>query len=130
MIPDCRAIVTGAGGSVCGRAIARQFAKNDAAVVVSDIDENGGHETVRLIEGAGGRAVFFRADVRDEQQVRDLIAFAEQTYGRVTGLVNNASGPFRPGDETEHWADTVNPLFCALEATQSRKRSKVYLERG
>jgi NAD(P)-dependent dehydrogenase (short-subunit alcohol dehydrogenase family) len=123
MIPDCRVIVTGAGGSGCGRAIARQFAKNDAAVVVSDIHENGGYETVRLIEGTGERAVFFRA----EQQVRDLIAFAEQTYGRVTVLANNASAPFRPGDETEHWSD---PLFCALEATQSGKCSKVYSERG
>jgi len=105
MIPNCIAIVTGAGGSGCGRAIARQFAKNGAAVIASDIDENGGHETVRLIEGAGGRAVFFRADVRDELQVRDLIAFGERTYGRVTVLVNNASAPFRPGDETEYWAD-------------------------
>jgi NAD(P)-dependent dehydrogenase (short-subunit alcohol dehydrogenase family) len=83
MIPNCIAIVTGAGGSGCGRAIARQFAKSGGSVVASDINENG-HETVRLIEGDGGRAVFFRADVRDEQQVRDLIAFGEQTYGRVT----------------------------------------------
>ena len=37
---------------------------------------------MRLIEGAGGRAVFCRADVRDERQVRDLIAFAERSYGR------------------------------------------------
>lgn len=102
MIPDCIAVVTGAGGSGCGRAIARRFAKDGAAVVASDINENGGHETVRLIEDAGGRAVFFRADVRDERQVRDLIAFAEQSYGGVSVLVNNASGPFRPGDETEH----------------------------
>jgi NAD(P)-dependent dehydrogenase (short-subunit alcohol dehydrogenase family) len=119
MIPNCIAIVTGAGGSGCGRAIARQFAKNGAAVIASDINENGGHETVRLIEGAGGRAVFFRTDVRDELQVRDLIAFGERTYGRVTVLVNNASAPFRPGDETEYWADTVQTDFLgALYATR------------
>jgi NAD(P)-dependent dehydrogenase (short-subunit alcohol dehydrogenase family) len=119
MIPDCIAIITGAGGSGCGRAIARRFAKDGAAVVASDINEHGGHETVRLIEGAGGRAVFFRADVRDEQQVRDLIGFGEQTYGRVTVLVNNASGPFRRGDETEYWADTVQTEFLgALYATR------------
>jgi 3-oxoacyl-[acyl-carrier protein] reductase len=76
---------------------------------------------VRLIEGAGGRAVFFRADVRDEQQVCDLIAFGEQTYGRVTVLVNNAFAPFRPGDETEYWADTVRTEFLgALYATRYR----------
>jgi NAD(P)-dependent dehydrogenase (short-subunit alcohol dehydrogenase family) len=119
MIPDCIAIVTGVGGSGCGRAIARRFAKEGAAVVASDINEYGGHETVRLIESAGGRAVFFRADIRDEQQVRDLIGFGEQIYGRVTVLVNNASGPFRPGDETEYWADTVQIEFLgALYATR------------
>lgn len=119
MVPDCTAIVTGAGGSGCGRAIARRFAKDGAAVVASDINENGGHETVRLIESAGGRAVFFRADVRDEQQVRGLIEFGEQTYGRVTVLVNNASGPFRPGDEAEYWADIVQTEFLgAVYATR------------
>lgn len=119
MIPDCIAIVTGAGGSGCGRAIAKRFATEGAAVVASDINEHGGHETVRLIEGAGGRAVFFRADIRDEQQVRDLIGFGEQIYGRVTVLVYNASGPFRPGDETEYWSDTVQIEFLgALYATR------------
>ena len=63
MTPDCIAI-------------ARRLAKDGAAVVASDINENGGHETVRLIEGAGGRAVFFRTDVRDEQQVRDWLLSA------------------------------------------------------
>ncbi len=119
MISDCVAIVTGSGGTGCGRAIARRFAKDGAAVVASDINEKGGHETVRLIERAGGRAVFFRADVRDEQQVGDLIAFGERTFGRVTVLVNNASGPFRPGDAMEHWADTVQTEFLgALYATR------------
>ena len=47
------AIVTGAGGVGCGRAIALHFARAGAAVVVSDINEAGGHETVRLIEGGG-----------------------------------------------------------------------------
>ena len=87
-------------------------------MVASDIDEKGGHETVRLIEQAGGRAVFSRADVREEQQVRDLIAFGERTYGRVTTLVNNASA-FRPGDATDHWEDTVKTEFLgALYATR------------
>ena len=43
-------IVTGAGGTGCGRAIAQRFAGRGAAVVVSDINEAGGHDTVRLIE--------------------------------------------------------------------------------
>ncbi|HTK28406.1 MAG TPA: SDR family oxidoreductase [Vicinamibacterales bacterium] len=85
------AVVTGAGGAGCGRAIALRFAADGAAVVASDRDETGARETARLVEAAGGRASFLKADVKDESQVRDLIEFAEATYGRVSVLVNNAS---------------------------------------
>jgi len=113
------AIVTGAGGTGCGRAIAARFARDGAAVLVSDIDEAGGEESVRLIAAGGGRTAFFRADVRDERQVKDLIAFGERTFGRVTVLVNNASAPFRPGEPLDHWADTVQTdLLGAMFATR------------
>jgi 3-oxoacyl-[acyl-carrier protein] reductase len=111
MNPDSVAIVTGSGGTGCGRAIARRFAKDGSAVVVADINEPGGNETVRLIQATGGTAAFFPADVRDEHQIRDLIAFAARTFGRITTLVNNASGPFRPDEPPEHWADTVQTEF-------------------
>ena len=101
------AIVTGAGGTGCGRALAARFARDGAAVVVSDVNDAGGAETVRLIAAEGGTAAFCRTDVRDEQQVRDLITFGERTFGAVTVLINNASAPYRPGEPLEHWADTV-----------------------
>jgi len=101
------AIVTGSGGTGCGRAVARRLAREGAAVVVSDVNEAGGQDTVRLIHAEGGRAAFLRADVRVERQVRDLVAFAEQTFGGLAALVNNASGPFHPGHETEYWTETV-----------------------
>jgi NAD(P)-dependent dehydrogenase (short-subunit alcohol dehydrogenase family) len=50
------AIVTGAGGTGCGRAIAVRFSLAGAAVIVSDVEEAGGRETMRLIEDCGGRA--------------------------------------------------------------------------
>lgn len=81
MEKDRVVIVTGAGGAGCGRSISTRFANGGAIVVVSDVDELGGHETVRLIEQGGGRAVYFRADVRDESQIRDLIQFAEANFG-------------------------------------------------
>jgi len=111
-------IVTGAGGAGCGRAISARFASSGAAVVASDIDEAGGHETVRLIESRGGRASFFRADVRDESQVRDLVSFAETTYGRVSVLVNNASAP-QGGGGIDRWIDPLETdLLGALYATR------------
>jgi NAD(P)-dependent dehydrogenase (short-subunit alcohol dehydrogenase family) len=118
MPPDGVAIVTGSGGTGCGRAIALRLANEGAAVLVTDINEPGGLETVRLIESQGGRAAFFSADVRQADQVRDLVAFAERTFGGLTLLVNNASGPFRP-NEVEYWADTVQTeLIGAIHTTR------------
>jgi NAD(P)-dependent dehydrogenase (short-subunit alcohol dehydrogenase family) len=110
-------IVTGAGGGGCGRSISERFAMSGAAVVVSDINEPGGHATVRLIERSGGRAAFFRADMRDESQVRDLMSFAEATFGGVTVLVNNASA--QGGDGIDSWTDPLETdLFGAIYATR------------
>src|SRR5580692_9979378 len=111
-------IVTGAGGSGCGRSISARFARNGAAIVVSDIDEAGGKETVRRIEQSGGRAAFFRADVRSESQVQQLVSFAETTFGGLSVLVNNASAPH--GDVgIESWMDAVETdLLGAIYATR------------
>jgi NAD(P)-dependent dehydrogenase (short-subunit alcohol dehydrogenase family) len=111
-------IVTGAGGSGCGRSISARFARNGAAIVVSDIDEAGGHETVRRIEQSGGRAAFFQADVRSESQVQQLVLFAETTFGGLSVLVNNASAP-RGDAGIESWMDAVETdLLGAIYATR------------
>jgi NAD(P)-dependent dehydrogenase (short-subunit alcohol dehydrogenase family) len=113
-IKDKAAIVTGAGGDGSGRAIACRLAHDGALVVVSDINEAGGEETVRLVERAGGRAVFRRTDVRVEEEIRDLIDFAEKTYGTLDILINNASAPFHPGDPLQHWSDTIQTDFLGM----------------
>jgi NAD(P)-dependent dehydrogenase (short-subunit alcohol dehydrogenase family) len=104
------AIVTGAGGGGTGRAIALRLARAGATVVVNDIDEEGGAETVRRI-GAIGPSAFCGADVRVEADVEELVAFAERTFGGVDILVNNAGGtpqPHFPDAPTEHWARTLD----------------------
>ena len=106
-LKDKVAVVTGGGGGGCGRAIARRFANDGAKVIVSDIDEAGCRETVRLIQQDGGQAAHFRADARDEQQMRALINLANETFGGLNVLVNNASAPFHPEEPLEHWLDTV-----------------------
>jgi NAD(P)-dependent dehydrogenase (short-subunit alcohol dehydrogenase family) len=118
-VKDKVAIVTGAGGGGCGRAISRRFAREGAVVVVSDIDDEGGRETVARIESEGGHAAFFHADVGVERQVRDLIEFTEKTFGGLGVLVNNASGPFRPDEPLEHWVETVRTeLFGTMYGTR------------
>lgn len=101
------AIVTGGGGAGCGRAIARCFAREGAGVVVSDIDETGGAETVREIEHEGGVATFERCDVRNQEQVRRLISFAEDRFGGLDYLINNASAPVHFEAPLDHWQDTI-----------------------
>jgi NAD(P)-dependent dehydrogenase (short-subunit alcohol dehydrogenase family) len=106
-------IVTGSGGVGCGRAIAMRFATDGHSVVVTDINAEGGTETVQHIERSGGRAAFIRADIRDDRDASDLISFAERTFGSVDVLVNNASSPHH-GEEIEHW---MGPLETDLLGT-------------
>lgn len=82
-------VVTG-GGSGIGRATAIFMAHERGRVVVSDTNEEGGQETVRLIEQAGGVATFVPADVSREDDWRRLFEVATRTYERVDVLFNNA----------------------------------------
>jgi NAD(P)-dependent dehydrogenase (short-subunit alcohol dehydrogenase family) len=87
-------------------------------VVVSDINEVGGRETVSRIERTGGRASFFQADVRSELQMKELVSFAETTFGGLSVLVNNASAP-RGTPEIESWKDAIETdLLGAMYATR------------
>lgn len=105
------ALVTGAGGSGTGRAIARRLATEGAAVLVNDIDERGGNETVRLIEHVGGRAVFVRADVTVQAEGKALVDAAANALGGPDILVNNAGGtpsPHFPNASVDHWSRTLD----------------------
>jgi len=83
------AIVTG-GASGIGQATAILFAREGAKVVVADLKEVQGQETVRQITAAGGEAIFVRTDVRLDADVRDLVATAVQRFGKLDVLYNNA----------------------------------------
>lgn len=83
------ALITGAGSGI-GRAAAKIFAAHGERVVVSDVDESGGAETVASIEAAGGEAVFVRADVSDGDDVRALVAATVERFGRLDHAFNNA----------------------------------------
>jgi NAD(P)-dependent dehydrogenase (short-subunit alcohol dehydrogenase family) len=83
------AIVTGAASGI-GRSCAELYARDGARVVVSDIDEAGGAETVRLISEAGGEAIFVRADVAQPEENEALVRRAVEKFGRLDIACNNA----------------------------------------
>jgi NAD(P)-dependent dehydrogenase (short-subunit alcohol dehydrogenase family) len=87
------ALVTG-GGSGMGRAMALEFARLGAAVVVAGRRPEPLAETAELVRAAGGRAHAQPTDVRDPDQVDALVEAAVEAFGRVDVLVNNAAGNF------------------------------------
>lgn len=82
-------VVTGAGSGI-GRATARRFASKGSMVVVSDINETTGEETVEQIRAAGGNAVFRRLDVADAQDWESFTAWVCGDLGVPDVVVNNA----------------------------------------
>jgi NAD(P)-dependent dehydrogenase (short-subunit alcohol dehydrogenase family) len=84
-------MVTGGGANI-GRAISLAFAKKGAAVVVLDYNEENAKRTVAKIEAMGGRAMAAACDVRDRERIFAYVKEAEEKFGAVDVLVNNAGG--------------------------------------
>ncbi|WP_433662328.1 SDR family NAD(P)-dependent oxidoreductase [Nocardia sp. CA-128927] len=82
-------VVTGAGSGI-GRATAQRFARKGSTVIVADINEQTGADTVGLIEREGGRAVFRRLDVADVAEWETFADWVCAEHGVPQVVVNNA----------------------------------------
>ena len=89
------ALISGAASGL-GAGQARLFAREGAAVVVGDLQEDLGAKVVSEIVAAGGKAVFQRLDVTSEESWKAAVTRAVSEFGGLTTLVNNA-GIFHPG---------------------------------
>ena len=100
------AVVTG-GGRGIGRAIARRFAAEGAAVLIAARTEAELRSVAAEIESAGGRAAWVTADVSWEADCARIVSTARERFGPVSLLVNNAGdyGPVKPIEEIapEEW---------------------------
>src|SRR5499425_2913698 len=83
------ALVTG-GASGIGRATALTFAREGAKLVIADMNEEGGPQTVHMITENGGEATFVQVDVTSASAVEALISKTVETYGRLDCAHNNA----------------------------------------
>jgi len=126
------AIVTGSATGI-GRAIAIEFAREGATVVINYAhSQDQAEETRRLIEQDHGKAIVLRADVAQYEQVTELIQQTIEHFERLDILVNNAGmeihSPFL--DVTEQHFDLVlgvdlkGPFFCAQAAARAMVKSK------
>jgi NAD(P)-dependent dehydrogenase (short-subunit alcohol dehydrogenase family) len=93
-------LVTG-GGSGMGRAMCLEFARAGARVVVADINERGGRETLAQIHAEGGTASFLRCDVSVEADVVALVRCVVDSYGALDFAVNNAAVELERGPLVE-----------------------------
>jgi NAD(P)-dependent dehydrogenase (short-subunit alcohol dehydrogenase family) len=94
------AIITGAGSGI-GKAISLLYANEGAKIVVSDISEKGGNETVSEIKAKGGEAIFVKADTSKVDDNRNVVDQAVKQFGGLHLAVNNAGigGPLSPTGE-------------------------------
>jgi NAD(P)-dependent dehydrogenase (short-subunit alcohol dehydrogenase family) len=125
LLQDKTAIVTG-GGSGIGRAIALAYAREGANVVVSDIDEEGGKETLRLMRDKtpNSEAIFLRADAGSPEDNEKLVQAAVERFGALHVACNNAGigGELKPVGElsVEGWNKVVgvnlSGVFYAMRA--------------
>ncbi|MBE8714875.1 SDR family NAD(P)-dependent oxidoreductase [Sphingobacterium hungaricum] len=83
------ALVTDAGSGI-GRAVAISYANEGASVMVSDINEKGGQETVDLIIQSGGNAKFFKADTSKAEDNEQLVQATVEQFGKLDIACNNA----------------------------------------
>lgn len=101
-----KAIVTGAGTGI-GRAIAERFCEEGAQVMVAEIEESGGMETVERIHQSGGKASFQQTNTADETSIQQMVEQTLIEFGGIDILVNNAAAfVFGSIEETsaEDWA--------------------------
>jgi NAD(P)-dependent dehydrogenase (short-subunit alcohol dehydrogenase family) len=105
-------LITGAGSGI-GRETALLFAREGARVVVADVNDPGGQAVVEEIRSAGGEAIYQHADVSKAADAEGMIRAAEEGFGRLDVLFNNA-GISHPNDddavatEEEVWDLTMN----------------------
>lgn len=105
-------VITGALAGI-GRATALAFADEGAQVVVSGRREEAGSALAEELRNRGAEAEFVRADVRRDEEMRNLIDVAVQRFGHVDVVVNNAGTEGRPGPLTDQTEESVAEVFDA-----------------
>jgi NAD(P)-dependent dehydrogenase (short-subunit alcohol dehydrogenase family) len=103
-------LITGALTGI-GRATALAFAADGARIVVSGRHDDAGRALAAELRERGGQAEFIRADVRRDQEVRDLVDQTVARFGRLDVAVNNAGTEGKPGPLIEQTLESYAATF-------------------
>ncbi len=105
------ALITGAGSGI-GRATSKIFAREGAKLVLADVVEDGGKQTLAMVADTGHDAIFIKTDVSNPADVDAAIAKAVETYGRIDCAFNNAGIEGRNGLTHECDIDNWNRVLA------------------
>src|ERR1700680_1799494 len=103
-------LITGALTGI-GRATAVAFAKEGARIVVAGRRDPEGKALEAELRGLGAEASFIKADVRHDDEVRDLVDQTVARFGRLDAAVNTAGTEGKPGPVTEQTAESYAATF-------------------
>ncbi len=126
-------LVTG-GGSGIGKATCERFAREGGKVVVVDLKDEHGNQTVQAIQGAGGQAIFAKTDVGNPKDIQASINAAVNKWGRIDVVVNDAAMmTFKPIVELpdEDWDKVLGVnlravfLYCKYSVPHMRPGSAI-----
>jgi NAD(P)-dependent dehydrogenase (short-subunit alcohol dehydrogenase family) len=128
---DKVAVITGAGNGI-GRGTALLFSREGARVVIIDIDEAAGRQTEHTIVDEGGQALFVRADVSRDGDVKAMVERATQNWGRIDVLFANAaiqlSKPLMDTQEEEwdrlHAVNLKGVFLCCKHVIEVMRKQK------
>lgn len=112
-LQDKVALITGASSGI-GRETALLFAAEGACVVVADVNDAGGSETVEMVRAQGGKAVYVHADVSKAADCENMVSVAEKEFGKLNVLFNNAGIMHGSDDNAMTTEESVWDLTMAI----------------
>jgi len=124
-LTDKVALVTGTGSQIgYGKAIALTLAQEGCNIISADIDLDGAIQTAAEVEASGHKALAVKVDVRNRDEVDDMVKKSLDKFGRIDILINNAgvSSKWRPFVETskDDWDYDIGVnLYGQMNVTQA-----------
>lgn len=112
-LQDKVALITGASSGI-GRETALLFAAEGACVVVADVNDADGNETVEMARAQGGKAVYAHADVSKAADCENMVSVAEKEFGKLNVLFNNAGIMHGSDDNAMTTEESVWDLTMAI----------------